>query len=783
MKNKRSGFTLIELIAVMVILAIISFLVVPSIVKVMKDSKEKLYQEQVDLVLTAAKNYGVENYDELDEVNLTFLTLDKLISSGYIENDEAIDPRNNQAMDGCVMVSYNQSNKKYDYEYIPGCNKDKYLNVLNMSDNYTGDWQSEVVVNIQTSYLANDANTTYRYCVSTTKCSPNIGVDEPSGSISVDVESESTYVCAVSVTSTGHESETKCSGPFKVDKTAPVLTIPGNENLDSLVETYDFNKNVSAVDNVTPANQLTITRSGNISLGTLGTYTLTYTVKDKAGNVAIKKRTVNVVDVTDPQIQLAVAGSPFDANGWAKSGFKAAVSITDLGGSGVAGYKYCVSTAKCTPSTQVAKSSDQISADIDGTSIYVCAYGLDGSGNTSDTKCVGPYKVDKTDPTCSLKTSGNKVGEYFTQNATIAFNTYSSDVVSKGITTSTSASYSNATGTQSSDTNGQVWYGYVKDQSGRTGSCSVTVKRDTTAPTCSLKIDTSTSENGWYTQNVSVSFNSKSSDVTSYDVTTSSSASYNGNTSTTLSSSGTAYGYVKDRVGLTGSCNSSSVGAINIDKSAPNAPSVSVNGKTATLSASDNGSSNICAYRIDGGSWQSGNSFSGLGFGSHTAQVKDCAGNTSGTSSFTVNASASISTGGSGCWWSSGSCTGKSWHPSSTITNVSASTSGTSVTFTVTISIYMSQSWLHNGTGYARYMCLANHHTSQTASGNCVSNGVLLRADFPSESEWWKTYSTHTYTKSLTINNPSGCYDLQVYGTSATNAHISGNIINAVCVS
>lgn len=790
--KKNKGFTLVELIGVMIVLAIISMLVIPPIIKVIKESKDNLYTEQVNLVLDAAKNYGVEHFEELDEVNITFLTIKQLIDSGFIETDKSIDPRTNEEMTGCVMVSYDYSNKKYKYEYLEECNKNKYANKLTVTSNYTGNWQAEVKVSIETTYLGTDDSTTYRYCISSSKCNPNIGVDAASGTVDVDIESETAYVCAISVTASGAESKTECVGPFKVDKTAPVLTIPGDEELDSLITTYDMNAGVSAVDNVTPAGQISITRTGNISLGTLGTYTLTYTAKDKAGNVAVKKRTVKVVDVTPPEIKLAISGNPYNSYGWATDGVNISISATDLGGSGVAGYWYCITDqTTCTPNQWVnGKSTDTLKITTEGSNVMVCVMAKDGSSNKSTRACLPQgqaMKIDVTDPECSLTTSGTTANGWYTTNAVVTFASKSSDVTAYNVTDSSTASYgTNDTYTQSQDTDGKTIYGYVRDKAGRTGKCSTSVKRDTVAPSCTLKIDTAASQGNWRNGNTTVSFNSKSSDVTSYNVTTGG-ASYDGNNSTTITwntNGGYVYGYVKDRANHTGSCSTQ----VYVDMSTPNTPSASVSGKTVTAnSAGTNGASGICWYSLNDGGWQTSNQWSNLGNGTYYVKTISCSGVVSAASnSVTISPTASVNTTTAPCGWASGSC--KDWMKITVEGTSVTGSSGSDVYVDITVKIAPKYAWLHNSSdnSYSRYVCIARNHEKNTNSSYCVSSGAQIRDKGTSNSStWWNsgeslTSETYTYTKNVTISNPSGCYDIMVYGPS-NNAHISGNISNGIC--
>ena len=114
--NKKA-FTLIELMAVIVVLGIVALIAVPVISGTLKDSKEKIYEEQVRRIEDAAKKWGVDNiYD--DNENEYYVSLSELISEGYLEGANQIkNPIDNTTMDGCVIISYEQDYNQYTYEY------------------------------------------------------------------------------------------------------------------------------------------------------------------------------------------------------------------------------------------------------------------------------------------------------------------------------------------------------------------------------------------------------------------------------------------------------------------------------------------------------------------------------------------------------------------------------------------------------------------------------------------------------------------------------------------
>ncbi len=80
--NKK-GFTLIELTAVVVILAIVGVLVIPKILKVKETNINRLYKEQEDRLVDKAKEYMNDNYIS-STLDTFVITKTQLISGGYI---------------------------------------------------------------------------------------------------------------------------------------------------------------------------------------------------------------------------------------------------------------------------------------------------------------------------------------------------------------------------------------------------------------------------------------------------------------------------------------------------------------------------------------------------------------------------------------------------------------------------------------------------------------------------------------------------------------------------
>ena len=112
--NKK-GFTLVELIGVIVLLAAIALIAVPQITKTIDRSKEKTYRDQIDALLQASRRYVSEIGPK--NTNPFTITLQELMSNQLIEKGTKIKKKNNEDVSSKIEleVTYNESSKSYIY--------------------------------------------------------------------------------------------------------------------------------------------------------------------------------------------------------------------------------------------------------------------------------------------------------------------------------------------------------------------------------------------------------------------------------------------------------------------------------------------------------------------------------------------------------------------------------------------------------------------------------------------------------------------------------------------
>ena len=121
-----------------------------------------------------------------------------------------------------------------------------------------------------------------------------------SGSVNTAVPG--TYILTYTATDVAGNSTSTDRTVNVVDATAPVITLNGSNPMSVSQGSVFTDPGATATDNVD--GSVAVTASGSVNTAVPGTYILTYTATDVAGNSTSTDRTVNVVDATAPVITL-----------------------------------------------------------------------------------------------------------------------------------------------------------------------------------------------------------------------------------------------------------------------------------------------------------------------------------------------------------------------------------------------------------------------------------------------------------------------------------------------
>ena len=117
--NKNKGFTLLEVIGVVLVLSLILIISVPSLTRTLKRNEQKKYNAYLDNVKLAAENYFVKNVLKNGSVNNYTIRLEDLITAGYII-ETVKNPSNEKALDRSTRINITkQLDGTYIYTIVP----------------------------------------------------------------------------------------------------------------------------------------------------------------------------------------------------------------------------------------------------------------------------------------------------------------------------------------------------------------------------------------------------------------------------------------------------------------------------------------------------------------------------------------------------------------------------------------------------------------------------------------------------------------------------------------
>ena len=120
---KKNAFTLVELIAVIVLLCIIVLISFPALTNVIKGGEEKNKEEALNTIYMAAENYLMANYEKYfinNTGDTAYIYITDLINNNYL-NADTINPNNDSSFSSkdVVKITRNEDGTfKYELEYV-----------------------------------------------------------------------------------------------------------------------------------------------------------------------------------------------------------------------------------------------------------------------------------------------------------------------------------------------------------------------------------------------------------------------------------------------------------------------------------------------------------------------------------------------------------------------------------------------------------------------------------------------------------------------------------------
>lgn len=277
MKNKK-GFTLIEVLGVLIILCIIFVLVFPNILNQFKKSEDAIDEATQKLIVDAAEDYMNQNYVVRQNNSVFCLELSSMVEQGLLKEEQVKD------IDKYVKVNY--QNDKYTFDLSDAC----VASASNMLILVGG---KDVEINLNDTYNENGANAFDKDYIDKSADIVRTIYDINGKKVdSINTSSITKYVIEYAVDI--DDNELKINRNVNVvDLQAPTITNESSvTNFTDEVSSFNLLNGITVYDN--SGETITPTVTTDLSLKVPGTYKVTYTAIDSSGNKATLNRTLQI---------------------------------------------------------------------------------------------------------------------------------------------------------------------------------------------------------------------------------------------------------------------------------------------------------------------------------------------------------------------------------------------------------------------------------------------------------------------------------------------------------
>ncbi len=294
LKKVKKGFTLVEMLGVIVIVGLIVVIVIPFVSNVINGSKEKLYSQQLKNIELAAKTWGSENLAFLPKMDGSTVTifLYNLKSDGFIVKD-INNPVTGDSIPNDLAIEITKVGKAYKYVAVLESGGTSVFDdfsaprmILNGAINqhvelngiFPGFSTDDVTLIGSDGYIVNN------FSINASLTKENLPATE------VEVDNPGIYYVKYEVIYEGYNL-TVFKKITVADTLPPVITFTSSNSIfvDSC-PTFDPQAGVIVTDN---SGEWTLDIAGTLSCE-VGKYELTYTATDIYGNTSVKKREMSV---------------------------------------------------------------------------------------------------------------------------------------------------------------------------------------------------------------------------------------------------------------------------------------------------------------------------------------------------------------------------------------------------------------------------------------------------------------------------------------------------------
>ena len=304
---KEKGFTLVELLAVLVILAIIFTISAPLMTEILDQSENTIYKTQISTILDATYDFSLKHINYLPESDKTnYITLGELKYEGMVDYD-LTNPETTEKFEDELVISIKKVGTGYKNDDIHARLKGDYLYKVEVDKLLSSNALKPVITlngltkNSDGNYiLILDLNQEFTN-ISYSALSVN-GVDltqrvkkyillNDIPTDNITTEKSGIYKVYHTVVDDNGYANTTILSLIIADTTLPEIYFPESNKISKDTTIFDLMNNVTCSDN---SGYCDIEFSGEIDFGVVGKYIITYTAKDPSGNTATKKRVITI---------------------------------------------------------------------------------------------------------------------------------------------------------------------------------------------------------------------------------------------------------------------------------------------------------------------------------------------------------------------------------------------------------------------------------------------------------------------------------------------------------
>ena len=288
MRNK--GFTLVELLGVIVLLGILGIVIIPKVGDSITNSKETALKTQEESIKKAAYDFLVDNTEFLEENDTITIKLGVLKQKGYLPvNIKNPKTRKNISNESLITVTKIGGTYKISLALV---------DLENVTENIDDNSPILVLNGDYIEYV--EVNDLYEEKGAIAKSATGETIDNVSKQIklnnveksTVDTSQLLTYNIIYSVTDSNGLTTSATRTVIVRDTKSPTITFPTETTLlADQVNGYSLTQNVIVSDNYDSNSTLTV----NSGLSNRpGKYVVTYTATDSSGNVTTERRVIKV---------------------------------------------------------------------------------------------------------------------------------------------------------------------------------------------------------------------------------------------------------------------------------------------------------------------------------------------------------------------------------------------------------------------------------------------------------------------------------------------------------